>query len=168
MYQRFLGQFSSKENPLQQSRVAQPNKMQGDAWWSLQQWHNSFHYDHIKWKHFPRYLPFVRGIHRSPVNSPRKGQWRGALMFSLICTEQTVEQTIKTLVIWDAIAQIMTSLYYWSNYEFCVNAPVVFLYFRFVTRLSPPFMMSCSMEYHVILNPVIMTTECKTYLWWHR
>ena len=29
--------------------------------------------------------PFVRGIHRSPVNSPHKGQWRGALMFSLIC-----------------------------------------------------------------------------------
>ena len=25
------------------------------------------------------------GIHRTPVNSPHKGQWRGALMFSLIC-----------------------------------------------------------------------------------
>ena len=42
------------------------------------------HDDVIKWKHFPRYWPFVRGIHRSPVNSPNKGQWRGALMFSLI------------------------------------------------------------------------------------
>ena len=42
--------------------------------------------DVIKWKHFPRYWPFVRGIHQSPVNSPHKGQWRGALMFSLICT----------------------------------------------------------------------------------
>ena len=41
--------------------------------------------DVIKWKHFPRHWPFVRGIHRSPVNSPHKGQWRGALMFSLIC-----------------------------------------------------------------------------------
>ena len=39
----------------------------------------------IKWRHFPRYLPFVRGIHRSPVNSSHKGQWRGTLMFSLIC-----------------------------------------------------------------------------------
>ena len=41
------------------------------------------------WRHqmktFLRYWPFVRGIHRSPVNSPHKGQWRGALMFSLIC-----------------------------------------------------------------------------------
>ena len=44
-----------------------------------------FHDDVIKWKLFPRYWPFVRGIHRSPVNSPHKGQWRGALMFSLIC-----------------------------------------------------------------------------------
>ena len=35
------------------------------------------HDDVIKWKHFPRYWSFVRGI--------RKGQWRGALMFSLIC-----------------------------------------------------------------------------------
>ena len=43
------------------------------------------HDDVIKWKHFPRYWPFVRGIHRSPVNSPHKCQWRGALMFSLIC-----------------------------------------------------------------------------------
>ena len=44
-------------------------------------WHDGV----IKWKHFPRYWPFVRGIHRSPVNSPHKGQWRRALMFSLIC-----------------------------------------------------------------------------------
>ena len=43
------------------------------------------HDDVINWKHFPRYWPFVRRIHRSPVNSPHKGQWRGALMFSLIC-----------------------------------------------------------------------------------
>ena len=45
----------------------------------------SFHDDVIKWKHFPRYWPFLRGIHRSPVNSPHKGQWRGGLMFYLIC-----------------------------------------------------------------------------------
>ena len=43
------------------------------------------HDDVIKWKHFPRYWPFVRGIHRSPVNSTHKDQWRGALMFTLIC-----------------------------------------------------------------------------------
>ena len=45
----------------------------------------TIHNDVIKWKHFPRYWPLVRGIHRSPVNSSHKGQWRGALMFSFIC-----------------------------------------------------------------------------------
>ena len=62
-------------------------------WWCRkpahqQQWYwPSFrgHDDVIKWKYFPRYWPFVRGIHRSPVNSLHKGQWRGALMFSLTC-----------------------------------------------------------------------------------
>ena len=39
------------------------------------------HDDAIKWKHFPRNWLFVLGIHRSPVNSPHKGQWRGALIF---------------------------------------------------------------------------------------
>ena len=45
----------------------------------------SSHDDVIKRKHFPSYRPFVRGIQRSPINSPHKGQWRGALIFSLIC-----------------------------------------------------------------------------------
>ena len=44
------------------------------TWWSS------------KWIHFPRYLLFVRGINRSAVNSPHKGQWRGKLMISLICS----------------------------------------------------------------------------------
>ena len=51
--------------------------------WKSQQYPQ--HDDVIKWKHFPHYWPFVRGLHLSQVNSPHKGQWRGALMFSLIC-----------------------------------------------------------------------------------
>ena len=43
--------------------------------------------DVIKWKLFPRYWPFLQGIHRSSVNSLHKGQWPGALMFSLIAVE---------------------------------------------------------------------------------
>ena len=39
-----------------------------------------------------------------------KGRRRGALMFFLSAPEQTVQQTIDKLVIWDAIALIMTSL----------------------------------------------------------
>ena len=41
------------------------------------------------WRHqiqtFSALLAICAGIHRSPVNSPHKGQWSGALMFSLIC-----------------------------------------------------------------------------------
>ena len=43
------------------------------------------HGDVIIWKQFPCYWPFVRGINRSRVNFLHKGQWRGAVMFSLIC-----------------------------------------------------------------------------------
>ena len=48
------------------------------------------HDDIIKWKNFLRYWPFVWGTHRSPVNSSHKGQWHGALMFSLICAWASV------------------------------------------------------------------------------
>ena len=41
------------------------------------------------WRHqmetFSVYWPFVREIYQSLVDSPHKGQWRGALVFSLIC-----------------------------------------------------------------------------------
>ena len=62
--------------------VVKHDKLHCSQWWKIHQ-HDAV----IKWKHFPRYWPFVRGIHRSPVNSPHKGQWRGALMFSLIYAE---------------------------------------------------------------------------------
>ena len=39
------------------------------------------HGDVIKWKHFR----VVKGIHGSTVVSPYKCQWRGALMYSLMC-----------------------------------------------------------------------------------
>ena len=41
-----------------------------DAWWRHQM------------ETFSALLDICAGIHRSPVNSPHKGQWRGALMFS--------------------------------------------------------------------------------------
>ena len=47
--------------------------------------HGPCHDDVIKWRPFPRYWPFVRGIHRSPVISPYRGHWSGAWLFSLIC-----------------------------------------------------------------------------------
>ena len=47
-------------------------------------WSHSY-VDVIKWKHFPRYWPFARGIYRPLVVPLTKGLWRGALRFSLIC-----------------------------------------------------------------------------------
>ena len=37
-------------------------------------------------KSLSAWLAICVGNHRSPVNSPHKGQWREILMFSLICT----------------------------------------------------------------------------------
>ena len=46
------------------------------------------------WHHqmdtFSALLAFVQEIHRSPVKSPHKGQWRGALVLSLICARINV------------------------------------------------------------------------------
>ena len=67
------------------------------------------HDDVIKWKN-PAYWPFVTGIHQSPVDSPHKSQWCGALIIFWSAHEQTAEQMIGTLVIWNAIALIMASL----------------------------------------------------------
>ena len=51
----------------------------------------------IQWKLSPCYWPFLRGIHRVPVDFPHKEA--RSLVVSLICwsaPEQTVEQTIET------------------------------------------------------------------------
>ena len=42
------------------------------------------HDDVIKWKHIPRYWPFVRGIHRSPVHSRTKAS-DAELWYFFIC-----------------------------------------------------------------------------------
>ena len=52
-----------------------------------------YHDDVIKWMHFPRYWPFVRGIHRSPVNYPHKGQWHGLLMFDMRLNKQLTKKS---------------------------------------------------------------------------
>ena len=75
------------------------------------------HDDVIKWKHFPRYWPFVRWIHRWPMNSPHKGQWGGALVFSLICVwingwinNRVAGDLRRYLAHYDVIIMILTEL----------------------------------------------------------
>ena len=65
--------------------------------------------DVIKWKHFPRYWTFVRGIHRSPGKSPPKACDAELWCFLSSVPEQTVDQTTEAPVIWDANALIMPS-----------------------------------------------------------
>ena len=72
------------------------------------------HDDVIKWKHFPRYWPFMRGIHRSPMVSLTKTSDSELWCFLWSAPEQMVEQTIETPVIWDAIALLKTALL-WSK-----------------------------------------------------
>ena len=60
--------------------------------------------------HFPRYWPFVRWIHRSPLVFPHKGPaTRDFKVFFDLCLNKC-SHTIETPVIWDAIALNMTSL----------------------------------------------------------
>ena len=57
-------------------------------WWVSAKVHDSIrlemHLFMMTSSNFLRYWPFARGMHRLPVNSPHKGQWRGALMLSFI------------------------------------------------------------------------------------
>ena len=73
------------------------------------------------WRHqmetFSASLAFVRGIHRSLVNSPHKGQWRGALVFSLICAwindwvnTREAADLICHLAHYDVIVMIITAM----------------------------------------------------------
>ena len=64
------------------------------------------HDDVIKWKHFPRYWPFVKGIYRWPVDNPHKGRWRAALALSLIWTNGWTND-------WDAV--IWEDITLWRN-----------------------------------------------------
>ena len=66
------------------------------TWYLItQNYLKNVHGDVIKWKHFPRYWPFVWVIHRWPVNSPTKGQYCRLWDFF------DVKQIVEWPVIWD-------------------------------------------------------------------
>ena len=99
------------------------------------------HADVIKWKHFPRYWPFLWGIHRSPVNSRHKGQWRGALMFSLICAwlngwvnNREASDLRRHRAHYDVIVMILSFLY-WSAFAYVWRAFIEF-YLRNISLVT--------------------------------
>ena len=85
--------FSQKSHTLFKVNMKQHNYVQwlGDYFCLMTY---GLHDDVIKWKHFPRYWPFVREIHRSPVNSPYKGQWRESfvIFFHLRLNKRLIKQ----------------------------------------------------------------------------
>ena len=60
---------------------------------------------------FSALLAFVRGFHRSPLNSLQRPVTRSFDGFFDLDLDN-LEQTMETPVIWDAIVHIMTSLYF--------------------------------------------------------
>ena len=54
------------------------------------------HDDVIKWKYFPLYWPFVRGILRSPVDLPRRNQWRGDWCFVCLRLNKRLSEQLRS------------------------------------------------------------------------
>ena len=84
--------------------------------WLWKMWHDNV----IKWKYLPRYWPFVRVIHRSLVNYPHKGQWRGALMFSSICvwiTGWVNNRVVGELRRYRAHSDVIVMKFFWVMYH---------------------------------------------------
>ena len=52
-----------------------------------------YHDDVMKWHHFPRYWPFVSGIHRSQVDSPHNGQRSFDTFFDLRLSKRFSKQS---------------------------------------------------------------------------
>ena len=75
---RVFSTWHQTTNGAQQTKGKHITATTGNLCYRLAWWYH-------QWNNFPHYWHFVRGIHRSPVNSPHKGQWRWTLMFSLIC-----------------------------------------------------------------------------------
>ena len=65
------------------------------------------HDDVSIWKCFPHYWPFVREIHQSLVDFPHKGPVMWSFDVIVLLAEQTVQQTVKLIVIWNAMTVIL-------------------------------------------------------------
>ena len=68
-------------------------------------------------KTFPHYFPFVRGIHWFVSGIHQwvpltRGQWCGALMFSLLFAEKAADQSVELPVIWDVMKLAWDHCYY--------------------------------------------------------
>ena len=139
-------------------------------------WH---HDDVIKWKHFSRYWPFVRGIHRSPVDFPHKDQWRGALMFSLICVWINVwvnnreasdlrryraHRDVIVMIVWvtDWLQTVEWAMY--APHVACVNIPAMHnsVWVKTNSNVSSPVVYNSNPTLPVFYTPLSLYTWTKT------
>ena len=131
----FLSAFSGLAHyPLDDAliilKVESQNKCYGLSAWTLMElvsgescftewWWLNIRDDVIKWKHFPRYWSFVRGIHWwIPLTNASDAE----LWCFLVCAWIKAGQTIRTPLIWEAIALIMASLWWVQVMVWCCQA----------------------------------------------
>ena len=133
-------------------------------------------HDHVmKWKHFPRYWPFVRGIHRSPVNSPHKGQWRGALMFSLICVwindwvnnreagdlrRYRAHCNVTVMNSWVVFPIIISFDYYCDTLLYICDISVWNCYNRIYIYSAPWILMACCFSTRALVATMVSIQPC--------
>ena len=115
------------------------------------QWHD----DVIKWKHSPRYWSFVRGTHRSPVNSRSFN-----VFFDLRLNQQWSEQ-------WRSwwFETPLRSL--WRHYDgqFQICNPVMALRWSFrIFHCIIDFTMICSFQKYAVLYSIIHIIQWRYYL----
>ena len=77
------------------------------------------HDDVIRWKHLPRYWPFVGGNHQWTVTSHHKGQWHGALVFPLICAWTNSWANNRNVSVWRSNrTHYVTAMKKWPGVSF--------------------------------------------------
>ena len=79
---------------------------------------------------FSALLAFFEGNPRWLVDSHHKGQWRGALVFSLICTWTNYWAKNETPVIWNAIVSLWSNCNEWRHVAIWRQLPKFQIYKR--------------------------------------
>ena len=94
------------------------------------------------WRHqmetFSALLALFEGNPPIPGGSPHKVQWRGALVFSSSAPEQTVEQTIETLVIWKSYRAQKAMPSQVHNYTYIKHSSTKTKISKLPNMMSPP------------------------------
>ena len=134
------------------------------------------HDDVIKWNLSPRYWPIVRGIHRSPVNSPHKGQWRWVMISSLIWV--IVNSNFRNKLQWNLKRNscifiqesACENLVCKKWRQFCLGLNVLKVSYSYTFNLNFIRLITFSDAHntaHVFIEMVNVVTKYSIELWWN-